>query len=298
MSYATPRGFREALDARIRNVADARDRSGSVLHLRKMVAIDRFLARLLVVAPDHWVVKGGVALSLRRQGRFRMTRDLHLTSRSGLDSAAEDMLAATEHDAEDGFTFVILRADEAIDGDPILRYAVRVELGGRLFEEFTIDLGLGEPFLAEPEFIEGTGLLGFAGFEALDVPALPLPDQVAQKVHAYTGTYGTGQGSTRVKDLVDLVLISEMAAFESTSLRATLMRTFERRGTHPLPIALPLPPASWAVAYRAIATTVDIDPDVMAGHGTAAAFLNPLLVETTLEGSTWDAAGGGWSRPT
>ncbi|MBI2403732.1 MAG: hypothetical protein HYV20_13555 [Gemmatimonadetes bacterium] len=35
---------------------------------------------------------------------------------------------------------------------------------------------------------------------------IPLARHVAEKVHAYARTYGEGRASTRVKDLVDLVL--------------------------------------------------------------------------------------------
>jgi hypothetical protein len=37
-------------------------------------------------------------------------------------------------------------------------------------------------------------------------PTLPLELQIAEKVHAYTRTYGTDASSTRVKDLIDMVL--------------------------------------------------------------------------------------------
>jgi len=131
--------------------------------LRKLVVIDRLLARLLVVAPDRWVVKGGVALSLRLQGRARMTRDLDLTCRHRVDSTAEDMLAATEYDPADGFTLAILRAEDTSEGVRTIRYTIRAELGGRQFEDVTIDLGVGEPFLAEPDIVAGTSLLAFAG---------------------------------------------------------------------------------------------------------------------------------------
>jgi hypothetical protein len=33
--------------------------------LRKMVAFDRFLARVIAKQPDAWIVKGGFALQLR-----------------------------------------------------------------------------------------------------------------------------------------------------------------------------------------------------------------------------------------
>jgi hypothetical protein len=48
--------------------------------------------------------------------------------------------------------------------------------------------------------------------------------------------------STRVKDLVDLVLIARAARLEYTELRRALERTFKVRGTSALPVDLPPPP--------------------------------------------------------
>jgi hypothetical protein len=55
------------------------------------------------------------------------------------------------------------------------------------------------------------------------LPVLSLERHVAEKLHAYTGTFGHDEReSTRVKDLVDLVLIGELA--ESTP-SASAMRS-------------------------------------------------------------------------
>ena len=36
-----------------------------LVRLRKLVAFDRFLARLALAQPDAWILKGGLALQLR-----------------------------------------------------------------------------------------------------------------------------------------------------------------------------------------------------------------------------------------
>ncbi|HEV8632719.1 MAG TPA: nucleotidyl transferase AbiEii/AbiGii toxin family protein, partial [Chloroflexota bacterium] len=63
MRYATAAAFRTALEQRL--LASSRQRDGPLALLRKLVAFERLLARLLVVAPDRWVLKGAVALHFR-----------------------------------------------------------------------------------------------------------------------------------------------------------------------------------------------------------------------------------------
>ena len=55
----------------------------SLARLRKEVAFDRLLARLLVVAPGRWVLKGGLALDFRFGERARTTRDIDLAIAGG-----------------------------------------------------------------------------------------------------------------------------------------------------------------------------------------------------------------------
>ena len=63
MKYDSGGAFRRALEIRLR---DRSIHCGVALdRLRKMVAFDRFLARLVQGQPGQWVLKGGLALQLR-----------------------------------------------------------------------------------------------------------------------------------------------------------------------------------------------------------------------------------------
>lgn len=76
MKYLSRRAFRRALEDRLRTISI---QSGApLMRLRKMVAFDRFLARLLPYQPDQWVVKGGLALQLRLGNRARTTKDMDM----------------------------------------------------------------------------------------------------------------------------------------------------------------------------------------------------------------------------
>lgn len=139
--------------------------------------------------------------------------------------------------------------------------------------------------------IERAGLpedrLGFAGIEPVEVDAVSLEVQVAEKLHAYTRTYEGGQTSTRPKDLVDLVLISELSNLAAATLRREIDTILALRNTHAVPGALPRPPAEWAAPFRRLAGEVGISEDLIGGHSRAAALLDPILSAKVASG-TWN----------
>jgi len=72
--YTTAGAFRRALEERLRR--QSLGGGQPLARLRKMVAFDRFLARLAKKEPDAWIVKGGFALQLRLGERARTTKDI------------------------------------------------------------------------------------------------------------------------------------------------------------------------------------------------------------------------------
>lgn len=276
MKYATSVAFRTALEQRLLN--RSRGTGESLVRLRKTVVFERLLARLVEVAPHRWVLKGALALDFRLGARARTTKDMDLARADDEDAATADFLAAQSVDAGDHFVFVIEKARRlGPRAEGAVRYHVRAELAGRPFEETVVDVGFSDPFPESVDRLRGPGLLSFADIESVEVPALPLEEHVAEKVHAYTRTYGDTAGSTRVKDLVDLVLIHSFATLDAARLRAGLHKTFESRRRQPLPERLPPPPADWAPAYRRLAAEVGIDPELRTGHASTAAFIDPIL---------------------
>ena len=155
--------------------------------------------------------ESGLALDYRLGKKARTTMDIDLAGPGGEDAATTDLLATGELDLGDHFSFTIERTaklDQLVEGSAV-RYHVRADLAGRLFEEFLLDVGFDFPTGWEPETLHGPDLLAFADIEPVEAPSLPLELQIAEKVHAYTRGYGqSGIASTRVKDLVDLALIA------------------------------------------------------------------------------------------
>jgi hypothetical protein len=292
--YATAVAFRTALEQRLR--ISARETDISLAQLRKLVAFDRLLARLVAVAPDRWVLKGALALHFRLGARFRATKDLDLGRWDGEGPATTDLLAVQSLDLGDYFQFAIEKTpklDTLLDG-AALRYHVSVSLAARPFEEVAVDVGFGAPPTTDMEHLRGPDLLGFADIEPSEVPALRIELHVAEKVHAYTRQYAGGRPNTRVKDLIDLVLIAAFVPLEAGRLRAALRTTFDSRGTHQLPPVVPPPPPHWDAAYTVMATEVNQDSELATGYKRAKEFLDPILSGTVRDGAKWDPSRQTW----
>jgi hypothetical protein len=75
MRYATAAAFRQALDDRLK--AEAARTGLGLARLRKRVAFEFFLRRLVAVAPDRWVLKGALALDFRFDSTVRRRRRVH-----------------------------------------------------------------------------------------------------------------------------------------------------------------------------------------------------------------------------
>lgn len=294
MKYATPGAFRAALEQRLLTMAQ--QTGVPLVRLRKLVVFDRLMARMMVVAPNRWVIKGAAALLFRVGAKFRTTKDLDLGRQDNEEAATADFLAAQSVDLGDYFTFIVERTkklDAALEGAAV-RYHVIAELAGRLFEDVTVDVGFGDPPVTDPELVRGPELLSFADIPPAEVPALPLEQHVAEKVHAYSRTYAGGRPSTRVKDLIDLVMMSALFNFQAGRVRRALQAVFAARSTHTLSASLPPPATQWRAAYRKMAGEVGLDEDLLVGYERARAFLDPILSGSVPDGAQWNPAQHSW----
>ncbi|HEY5057940.1 MAG TPA: nucleotidyl transferase AbiEii/AbiGii toxin family protein [Gaiellaceae bacterium] len=293
MRYATAAAFRQALDDRLK--AEAANTELGLARLRKRVAFELFLRRLVEVAPDRWVLEGALALDFRFHATSRPTRDMDLGRADDEDAAVEDFAAVQELALDDFFTFAARRTDALDDADDFraIRFHVTAELAGRVFDQFVVDVGFVDSSSTTPDTIETSDLLSFAGIERIRVPALPLPHHIAEKVHAYTRKYGqSGRESTRPKDLVDILLIAASGKLDAAALREALDVTFSERKQQQLLPSLPPPPESWREPYRRLATEVDVEAELDNAFAEAAAFLDPILAGRTT--GTWDPQRRSW----
>jgi hypothetical protein len=293
MKYGTAAAFRRALDDRLK--AQSEQTGLALARLRKRAAFELFLRRLVVVAPDRWVLKGALALDFRFKATSRPTKDMDLGRADDEDAAIEDFTAAQEIVLDDFFSFAVRRTDDLDDAGDFraIRFHVTAELAGRVFDQFVVDLGFVDSISTEPEEIETSDLLSFAGIEPVRVPALPLPQHIAEKVHAYTRNYGeSGRPSTRPKDLVDILLIASYERVDAAALREALETTFSERRQQPLPATLPPPPVAWREPYARLASEVSVEADLERAYALAAEFIDPILAGGVH--GTWDTRRGAW----
>lgn len=221
-----------------------------------------------------------------------MTKDIDLDWYESGDELLDTLLDAADHDVGDFFTFRIESAgppEDRLGGSR--RFRVSASLAGRAFETFLLDVGFrvtdGVDSLTTPD------LLAFAGITPVTVPAIPLEIQVAEKLHAYTRTYHDAQPSSRTKDIVDLVLITELASLDAVALRHAIETIFAIRGTHPVPATLPVPPPEWSTPFAELARTVGIPTDLASAHATGAELLDPILGGQLMNG-TWNIEKRQW----
>jgi hypothetical protein len=138
--------------------------------------------------------------------------------------------------------------------------------------------------LGEPAWVEGDSLLNFAGIPAVCIPVVPAAQQFAEKIHAYTFPW-QDRDNTRVKDLVDLVLLVHSGLLEAGQVRQALRETFRLRATHPLTAELPKPPEAWSESFRALAIELGLPvQDLEQAHTYLSAFWRSHRLGT-VEGS-------------
>jgi hypothetical protein len=189
---------------------------------------------------------------------------LHLSSEAEISQERADRLheylqVAAERDLGDAFRFLIRAPRGELTGAPGggVRCGVEARLAGRVFAQFHVDVGLGDPKLGKPAWVEGDSFLNFAGIPAVRIPVVPAAQQFAEKIHAYTFPW-QDRDNTRVKDLVDLVLLVHSGLLEATEVKQGLEMTFRVRATHPLTAELPKPPEAWSESFRALASELGL----------------------------------------
>lgn len=277
--YGSAAAYRQALEAQLRDQAE---RSGRDLNwLRRRHTFLRLLHRLAAAAAQEWVLKGGFALELRRPGFARATKDLDLALRQQLagpePDRLSDLLRAALGSDPDGDLFVFAvraptRMAEDSYGRPAWRFRVTAALAGRPFSDVRVDvIARPEELGGLDELALGPGLLAPPAAPARTILLTDQRQQFAEKLHALTRQYGSGE-SSRVKDLADLVILVQDGLVADDDLTQSVHRVFGVRATHPVPEQLPGPPVGWAEPYRRLVARLGIEPDdVLAAHRLVAA---------------------------
>ena len=126
------------------------------------------------------------------------------------------------------------------------------------------------------EVIEGRDWLGFAAIASPPLYMIPREQHFAEKLHAYT-LPRKGAANTRVRDLVDMVLLIQSGTLTNGKVAEAIRVTFERRKTHSLPDSLPVHPAEWQNPYRALARERDLSGQFEEAFAVLRMFVKRIL---------------------
>ena len=140
---------------------------------------------------------------------------------------------------------------------------------------FHLDVSTGDVLREPYEVLSGRDWLGFAGIARANFPAVSPEEQFAEKLHAYT-LPRVGRENTRVKDLVDFVLLIERTTLDAARLPMAIRETFQRRRTHGVPPALIPPPTSWSGPFSEMAAECGLEPDIAKHFSIVAQFYSRL----------------------
>jgi hypothetical protein len=277
-AYPSATAFRQALEVRLLNLA--RTDQVDIQRLRRQVAFDRFLCRLFHAPNPPWILKGGYAMELQLE-TARTTRDIDLAFQKRLSSDSGErkqqvlqrIQDAAARDLSDGFIFRVGEATQDLDAAPYggERYPVEAQMDGRLFVRFHLDVGIGDAVLEPVGAVHGRDWLQYAGIPNVPFSVIPREQQFAEKYHAYTLPRGQRENS-RVRDLLDMLLLIREGRLDSVRTQEALRRTFRRRATHAIPAEVPLPPANWASPFAALAKSCGLTDNASNAHAQLAAF--------------------------
>lgn len=266
MRYSSAASFRRAIEARLK--AESAGRGELLARARKLVAFERFVARIQSDGDGKWLLKGGFALQLRLGARARTTKDVDLAANTNLvaaeclaaDRLHDDLVEATAADLGDFFLYEVGRSRElSLRVGPVraYRFPVRCLLDGRVFELFHADVGVGDPLVSAPVDLPASRTLEFAGIPRAMFRAISVEQHFAEKVHALTRSR-EGRENTRTRDLADLMLLLDLGLPGATAVRGAVRIVFEKRRTHAVPTLLEDPPVAWEREYEVLAAELEL----------------------------------------
>ncbi len=274
-TFKTATDFRKSLEARLQKIAAE---SGEDLQrLRRKVAFDRLLARIFSQEIPAFYLKGGYAMELRI-AQARATKDIDLTCvrrvKNEGEFIAELMLLELQElariDLKDYFIYRIGRAQLDLQNAPYggARYPVSALIDSKVFVSFQLDIG-ADVIVDSIENIRGVDWLGYCGIPSPTIPIISIEQQFAEKMHAYTLPRDS---NSRVKDLIDMILLLKMKDLKPEGFLPALQKVFKARNTHALPDQLMMPPSNWESKFAALAAECGLQQNLKEGFEKIARF--------------------------
>jgi Nucleotidyl transferase AbiEii toxin, Type IV TA system len=274
----------------------------------RQARFDRFLCRVFAQGErSEWLLKGGMSM-LARVPHSRTTKDMDLAAQEAADLAdAERALAALVNvDHGDHLTFRLIRSMPTGLGDNQPGVATRRYIfacidadHGTQIDTATVDIVVGPPPVGRPEVVEPANRLHLRRPLITHPYRLyPVADQIADKVCATMDTnYAHGKRSSRVKDLIDLVVLAHTQTVDLNELRRAVVA--KRVVSNIDPFEHFDMPTDWSRTYSKTAKGVPLAESFTAVTAAelVASFVDPAL-SNSLNRATWDPQNLTWTTAT
>lgn len=257
--FSSATDFRKSLESRLKNLSLAENLD--LQRLRRKVAFDRLLARIFSVEDPQFFLKGGYAMELRLS-TARATKDIDLTSLKRTDHEGypinqvllSDLRSLAGKNLNDFFVYQIGEAQIDLNNAPYggARFPVSAIIDGKIFVKFQLDVG-ADAIVDTIESLPGVNWLEFCGVPSPHLAMISIEQQFAEKLHAYT-LPRLDRINTRVKDLIDMVLLLQIRSLNLDILKQAVDKVFKVRGTHILPQHMLAPPLQWEGPYKELAS--------------------------------------------
>lgn len=273
----------------------------------RQARFDRFLSRVFADGEQSgWMLKGGMSM-LARVPAARTTRDVDLAASGAADLAeAEAALSrAVDVDLGDHMTFRLIGSaptglGENQPGVLTRRYTfacIDTDTDTPR-DQVHVDVVVGPAPVGRPELVEPANRLRL-GRPLVTHPyrLYPVADQIADKVCATMDSYGEDRlESSRVKDLVDLVVLARTQKVDLDELRgaiATKVALSEIPPFERLQV-----PDDWGSSYPREARGVPGAGDLSPAEAEAyvAQLIDPALAPAGAPAAVW-VPGAGWTAP-
>ena len=280
----------------------ARRQKRGTQELLTMYVVERWLSRMSRSAyAEDFILKGGMLLA--SFGTRRPTVDADALARNM--AADEETVArrvaeiAAIEDPDDGVEFLPETVTTAVIRDDALYSGVRVTMTAQLATaqvKLRLDINFGDPVTPAPRTVELPSLRPDS--PPIRILGYPIETVLAEKL---VTAIELGRANTRVRDFVDIYLLTGTQAVQCGSLRDAITATSEFRGTALVPLAGAVDGLgelrdSTYVAYRKGLgeAGTSLPPRFSDAVDAVADFVDPILSGLEAE-SVWSPIERGWS---
>lgn len=290
MRYSTPTALWAAVTTRSKRVPDLAAPEAMQWFLR-----ERLMARVFQSPDDPWVLKGGTSL-LVRVTDSRWSRDVDLmTDAHNLEGALRDFERAATRADSDQLRVQVEDTGKRLSGRQTSVHGAKIRVrwwaGAKELPPVKVDLAIGALMTDNPEHSRITSRLGLEGLESVPVRLYPVADHIADKVVATEGRYRDLGESSRIHDLVDLVILGRTQTVDGAALERAIAGERIHQGQPALEHFTP--PAAWESSFSEWSRRSPITAGL--SFAEAAEYVQQL-VEPALRGETagcsWDPSTG------